>query len=234
MAAAAEQRKNGKDMAEDNKIYLEVISFIKNGLREGSLKTGDRLPTERELAQALNVSRNSIREALRTLHNMGILECIQGSGNYLRGNLGRGLSEALSIHLLMDAVRCSEVIQVQRSLEVESFIGILEKEVNCDLARMQELVDRMEQSPEQDADAESEFHGNLIRWNSNILFTCLSDAIQEACRDVIHIRLKEKDRQKIRDCHREILRALQEKNKKAGIAAITKHYQIMENAVCES
>jgi GntR family transcriptional repressor for pyruvate dehydrogenase complex len=221
-------------MADENKIYLAVISFIKDGLREGSLKTGDRLPTERELASALNVSRNSIREALRTLHNMGILECIQGSGNYLRGNLGRGLSEALSIHLLMDEVRCSEVIQLQRSLEVESFIGILEKDVSCDLTQMQQLAEQMESDSGQNAEAEYEFHRNLIRWNSNILFNCLSEAILDACREVVQLRLKEMDRQKIRDCHYEILHALQERNKKSGIAAITRLYQIMENAACKS
>ena len=107
-------------MAEENRVYLEVMNYIKEGLRDGTLEAGAKLPTERDMSAQLNISRNSIREALRTLDNMGVLECRQGSGNYLRGTLGHGFTDALSMHILMAAVSTREIVQVMRGIEIEA------------------------------------------------------------------------------------------------------------------
>lgn len=70
-------------MAENEKAYEKVVERIKQLVVEGKLVPGSRLPTERSLAEELNVSRNSVREGLRVMQNMGILSSQQGSGNYL-------------------------------------------------------------------------------------------------------------------------------------------------------
>ena len=70
-----------------DKAYGKVILYVKDRIKAGDIKVGDKLPTERELSEMLNLSRNSVREALRTLDNMGLISCRQGSGNYLTGDL---------------------------------------------------------------------------------------------------------------------------------------------------
>ena len=55
----------------ETKVYTKVINDIKEKILSGELKNGDRLPSEREMAERLDVSRTSIREAIRTLEIMG-------------------------------------------------------------------------------------------------------------------------------------------------------------------
>ncbi|MDU5262981.1 MAG: GntR family transcriptional regulator, partial [Clostridium celatum] len=67
----------------DTKVYTKVIKDIKEKILSGQLKNGDRLPSEREMAEKLEVSRTSIREAIRVLEIMGLIESKRGSGNYI-------------------------------------------------------------------------------------------------------------------------------------------------------
>ena len=72
-----------ENTGENEKIYFLVIDYIKELVKKGEVKFGGKIPSERELMSTLGMSRNSIREALRTLENMGLLECRQGQGNFL-------------------------------------------------------------------------------------------------------------------------------------------------------
>jgi GntR family transcriptional repressor for pyruvate dehydrogenase complex len=68
----------------NTKIYEQVIDRIKGMIADGTLDIGDQLPTERFLAEQLHVSRTSIREALRAMEIIGLIECRQGEGNFVR------------------------------------------------------------------------------------------------------------------------------------------------------
>ena len=72
-----------ENTGENEKVYFLVIEYIKELVKKGEIKFGGKIPSERELMSTLGLSRNSIREALRTLENMGLLECRQGQGNFL-------------------------------------------------------------------------------------------------------------------------------------------------------
>ena len=72
----------------DNKEYKKVIGYVKEEVANGNFKVGDKLPTERKMAESLGLGRYSIREALRVMDNMGLINSIQGSGNYLAQNIG--------------------------------------------------------------------------------------------------------------------------------------------------
>ena len=75
----------------NNREYTKVIRYICNLIESGDLRMGERLPTERAISETLSISRNSTREALRTLEHMGAVECRQGSGNYLAENIALSL-----------------------------------------------------------------------------------------------------------------------------------------------
>lgn len=68
------------------KSYEKVVDFVQNQILNGVYSTGDKLPSEREMALQLNVSRTSVREGIRILEQMGALSCQQGSGNYIAGD----------------------------------------------------------------------------------------------------------------------------------------------------
>lgn len=74
----------------ESKMYETVVEYIKEEIKQDRLRIGNKLPTERELSATLDLGRNSIREALRTLSSLGIIESRQGSGNYLTGDIKIG------------------------------------------------------------------------------------------------------------------------------------------------
>ena len=79
------------------KVYLEIMRQIKEGIRSGQLKKGDRLPSERQMAEQLRVSRATVREAIRSLEIMGLINCVQGEGNFIPKNLDNSLTEPMSL-----------------------------------------------------------------------------------------------------------------------------------------
>ena len=87
---------NNPDLKKD-KPYQLVIDHIKDDILNGVLKPGDRLPGERELAEQLGISRNSVREGLRILENMGVTASRHGAGHYVSLNFDVPMTEMLSL-----------------------------------------------------------------------------------------------------------------------------------------
>src|SRR5215472_5407311 len=75
------------------RVYTLVVEQIRALIRTGVLKSGDKLPTERALAEQLGVSRSSVREALSALEVLGIIHSRQGLGTYIAVNLTDGMPE---------------------------------------------------------------------------------------------------------------------------------------------
>ena len=73
------------DISKSNgKTYEYVFDYFSEQILSGELKLNDKIPTEREVAEKLGVSRNSVREVMHMLEITGLIECMQGSGNYVR------------------------------------------------------------------------------------------------------------------------------------------------------
>jgi DNA-binding transcriptional regulator YhcF (GntR family) len=73
-------------------VYEEVVSQIRDLISSGSLQRGDRLPSERELAEKLGVSRESIREGLKHLHSIGLVETRSHRGTFVSSGIPAKLS----------------------------------------------------------------------------------------------------------------------------------------------
>ena len=70
-------------MERQQKAYKGVIDYFKKKIMDGELRPGEKLPPERDIAERLNVSRNSVREAIRIMDMTGVISSQQGSGNYI-------------------------------------------------------------------------------------------------------------------------------------------------------
>ena len=66
------------------KVYVEIVHQLQNIIADDRLKTGDKLPSERELSERLKVGRSSVREALSALELLGLIETRRGEGTFLR------------------------------------------------------------------------------------------------------------------------------------------------------
>src|SRR5260370_17760571 len=82
------------------RIYEEIVRQVKRLIAEGKLKSGDRLPPERDLAEKFMVSRTAVREALRALEGSGLIDVRAGEGAFVRDVSVETLIESLPLVIL--------------------------------------------------------------------------------------------------------------------------------------
>ena len=92
------------------KVYEQVIDQIQKNIISGELKKGDKLPSERELSEQMNISRTSIREAIRVLESMGVVE----------SNSEKSLLQPLSMIFMLNNGKYQDVFELRKILEIES------------------------------------------------------------------------------------------------------------------
>ena len=99
------------------RIYAEIVRQVRALIAEGRLKSGDRLPPERDLAQQFKVSRTSVREALRTLESLGLIEIRPGEGTFVRRVSVESLIEPLAQVILSQREAVGELFEARRLIE---------------------------------------------------------------------------------------------------------------------
>ncbi|MGE8206332.1 FadR/GntR family transcriptional regulator [Heyndrickxia sp. NPDC080065] len=102
------------------KAYLEIVNQIRQMINDDGLVTGDKLPSERELAERLNVGRSSVREALRSLELLGLIETRRGEGTFLRDFKDHQLVELLSTFILQDEKVKNDVLITKALIEKDA------------------------------------------------------------------------------------------------------------------
>lgn len=97
--------------------YRKIIGYVKKKIADGKLSAGEKLPPERELAEELEISRNSVREGLRVLENMGVLDSHQGAGNFVTGEFDELLAETLSFMYILKKLDPAGITTFRHALE---------------------------------------------------------------------------------------------------------------------
>ncbi|MGN8645780.1 FadR/GntR family transcriptional regulator [Gracilibacillus sp. HCP3S3_G5_1] len=123
-------------MSERTKVYQQVLNEIQRLIKEDGYKPGDKLPSERQLSVQLDAARSSVREALRAIELLGIIETRQGEGTYLRDYQTYYAVGLLASFVLQGPQIQEELQQTKRVLENHVLsIASLSKE------QLQQLMD---------------------------------------------------------------------------------------------
>ena len=155
----------------NTKVYEQVIDQIKDMIDKGTLKKGDKLPSERNLVEQLKVSRASIREALRALEVIGLIECRQGEGNYIKASFQDNLFEPLSIMFMLEGSNPEAIWELRKIMEVEA-AGLAAKRITDEqLKELKEITQRFMNCEDEDINAEidKEFHYKIAECSGNVL-----------------------------------------------------------------
>jgi GntR family transcriptional regulator, transcriptional repressor for pyruvate dehydrogenase complex len=108
-----------------SKVYVEIVHQIRTMISQDGLKPGDKIPSERELSERLDVGRSSVREALRALELLGLIETRRGEGTFLRDFREHHLVELLGMFILQDEQAKYDVLQTKMMLEKETLRKII-------------------------------------------------------------------------------------------------------------
>lgn len=116
-----------------SKRYLDIVKEIRDMIRQEKIKPGDRIPSERELAEKLQVGRSTLREALRSLELLGLIETRRGEGTFLSDHRNHQLVEVLSTFILQDNKSREDVWETRLMHEISAIQSICENKALADL-----------------------------------------------------------------------------------------------------
>lgn len=128
------------------KLYEQVVERIKAHAEESGLRTGDKLPSERDLAERLGVSRASVKQAIVVLEVQGLLESRHGGGTYLRAD---HLEVETVAELVARRSRLPEVLEAREALETKLAELAALRRSEADLAAIDAAIARMSSEIEQ-------------------------------------------------------------------------------------
>lgn len=123
--------------------YMKIINYVKREILAGALKAGDQLLPERELAEILGVSRNSVREGLRTLDNMGVIKSFHGSGNYIAGNFEETLTEVMTFMYMLKDMDYDHITEFRYALEWQAMNLAVRQATDQQRQKMQEYYKKL-------------------------------------------------------------------------------------------
>ncbi|MDR1069358.1 MAG: FadR family transcriptional regulator [Gracilibacteraceae bacterium] len=170
------------------RIYQEVVDQIKLLIAEGQIKAGDRLPSERDLAERLQISRASVREALSALEVMGLLEVRSGEGAYVKEANMDAVVSSLAWMLYLEKDLVLELLEVRKILETQAAALAAQRRDEEDLQRMQDILAMMRVglSKGELGDAQDyQFHYALARAAKNKILLRLMNAIADTMQQTL-------------------------------------------------
>lgn len=166
--------------ARDDAVLKALAGFVE----QEALQPGERLPTERILAERLRVSRNTVREALTRWEGLGLVERRQGSGTYLKAAVSLDmLHMPLTFASGNDFTSLMHTLEIRRSLESEAAALCAMRATKADIATIAEKLETMErvflETSGASSDADWEFHQSIYRAAGNPLFEQIIAAMYE-------------------------------------------------------
>lgn len=120
------------------KLYIEIVRQLRLMIEKDGLKAGDKIPSERELAERLNAGRSSVREALRALELLGLIETRRGEGTFIRDFRGNQLVQILSTFILQDQKVIKDVTETKCLIEIDCLHLAMLKRSEEDFKRLKE------------------------------------------------------------------------------------------------
>lgn len=213
----------------NTKIYEMVMEQIKDIVKKGELKSGDKLPSERDLCEKLEVSRASVREALRALQMLGLIESKHGEGNFINENFENSLLEPLSIVFLLLGSKSEDVFELRKVIEPETAALAAKNITDEQLIELKEIMEELNNNSDAEicASLDKKFHYKIAQASGNNLISTIMFSISSLIEEYIeNSKIHTLNKTVVRSQHEEIWRTLETHNGLAAATAVKKHLEL--------
>lgn len=211
-------------------LYEQVAESLSAFINVQQLKPGDRLLTERELAQRLGVSRTSVRQAITALRERGIVESRHGAGLYIVRSPDDVVSW-LAHELLESHAHLPAIMEVREAIETQTARLAARRRTEDDLAVMDRALDSMAEAIEAGdvgAEADAQFHGAISRAARNALLIGFMEELAEPIDHTRRASLARPGRPPLSLAgHRLILEAIGRQEEEAAAQAMREHLELV-------
>ena len=217
-----------------NRVYEEVAKQIERLILK-KLRPGDKLPSERELAELLRVSRGSIRDAIRSLELMGLVEPRQGTGTIVRAVSTESLVNPFANALKRRKELVTELLDFRKMLEPSLAARAAVHVSPEEIFEMEEILRRQEEKQklgDAAVDEDQEFHYSVALASDNSVVLKVLDVLMDLLRDTRARSLQLEARpQTSLAGHRRILAAIKRHDAEAAKSAMRRHLEDVEEIV---
>jgi len=151
-------------------VYQDIIEQIKASIESGELKPGEKLPSERELANMLSVSRTAIREAISVMASAGVVEIFRGIGVFLKEDENDKLLRRINELFQQKGINLVELLEVRQGIEGQAAYLAAIRRTESDLQKIKFAYKKMEDfyAGNQTAEKEDfEFHTSIVKATQN-------------------------------------------------------------------
>lgn len=222
------------DAEETSSGAERVFTFFRDRLLSGGLKAGDRLLPERELAAALDVSRPVLREALRSLAMLGLLDIQHGRGTFVRSADASVLGQALTLCLAPEPNILDDVLQARIAIECQAIRLACERASERDLQAIAATLDTLVTSledPERGGQADYAFHLAIVKASGSESLKKIYEAITPLLMRSHVERRRDTFREPaitsgLVEAHRHVFLSLAERDPDAAEGALRGHFAI--------
>lgn len=217
----------------NKRVYQQVADQIQKMILNGNLKSGDRLPAEREMAEMFKVSRTSIREAVRALDILGLVECRQGGGNFIRKDFGSSFFEPLSISFKLQNGSYLDILETRKMLEIEAAALAAERMTEKQRSELQAISEKLAAATGEKlcTKLDAEFHYKIIECTGNFLMQSFYSAVSELMKSFITDARKlfssRTKRNMLRQQHKQIAEAICSGDSVRASQALRKHFDMV-------
>ena len=217
-------------------VVEQVMAQIKGLIASGEYKSGDKIPTELELAEIFGVGRSSIREAVKIFNYLGVLKSQAAKGTYVqeRSNIS---TEALTWSLLLGNDEMEEMIDLRGAIELWSILALTKKISNGSnealevVKALEHIVGQMNISVQKGLfekliEADFQFHNTIIKAQENAQFYSLYQTLRSFL--VEEMRTSQEDYQnpaQIPEEHSSIVKAISSGNSETVLLKYTDHIE---------
>lgn len=213
------------------KVAEAVLEQLRMRLEDGSLAPGDRLPSERELAEQMRVSRPVVREATNMLVGQGLLEIRARRGVFVRAAALPGWGDPLTNLIGDNMERLIELLEVRRILEAQTAALAAEFATPADIDDLAQIMDEFERVHRQHETGEAtdaRFHARIARAAGNTVLMHLMATLHKAMTRSSHtvasrFQTSELYRETILRQHRAIFDAIRAHEPEAARARMQEH-----------
>lgn len=224
------------------KVYQHVVEQIQVMVMNGELKKGDKLPTERDLAEQLGVSRTSIREALRSLEMVGLVESRQGEGNFIGGNIRGNFFEPLSVMFMLNHGDPRDILELRMVIEVEA-ASLAAKRVKKDgreddVKELNAILEKLRNASneEESSNFDLQLHYKIAEITGNYLIMMLLDTISSLMETFIEsargmILLDSEKKEKLFIEHENLVEAISVGDSRKAVKAMKSHLETVNKTM---
>jgi GntR family transcriptional regulator, transcriptional repressor for pyruvate dehydrogenase complex len=220
------------------KVFEQVAEQIEKRILDGELRSGDRLPTERELAEQFHVSRTAVREAMKILAQRGLVDMRPGRGTIVIDGAHEAMQESINLAMklkLGEVGGSDNLVEVREILETEIAALAAARATEKEIDAMREAVKVMDESLN-DADAfiaaDNNFHEALAQGTQNTLILILVNSIvnllSEQRKQIFEV---EGGPQRGQIHHKRILESIIRRDPQAARAAMRSHLRQVRDDV---